>query len=355
VSQGQIQPAVTAEKKIEAMLGRMHGQLAKVLPKHITPERMSRVTMNGLTRNPKLLECTPRSIAYAIMLLSELGLEPNGPLGESYLIPHWNGKTRTREATPIPGYQGILKLARQSPDITDIYPYIVYEKDVFSIKKGSEPSVEHEPFIGDAGQAIGYYCVVKFKSGGQYFEFITRAQAEQHRDQFATARSREGKVFGPWVEHFDRMALKTVIIKTLKLCPKSVEVAKAIQAVEWEGDVTGTVEAPQPEEAPAIFHEETPPPRLMDRADEARQENRQDDGEVTGETEIPLEDEPKKRGPNTSTCLEDINQGLEILGAEAFHELLNDMNLPAGEMKDWPVGVLRDVREVLLNAVSARE
>jgi recombination protein RecT len=55
---------------------------------------------------------------------------------------------------------------------------------------------------------------------------------EKHRDRFASAKNREGKIFGPWVDDFDSMALKTMVRMLAKWMPKSTEFAAAISADE---------------------------------------------------------------------------------------------------------------------------
>lgn len=44
------------------------------------------MTMSALSAAPKLKECTPMSFLSAMMNAAQLGLEPNTPLGQAYLI-----------------------------------------------------------------------------------------------------------------------------------------------------------------------------------------------------------------------------------------------------------------------------
>ena len=53
-------------------------EIAKVLPKHLTADRMARVTLTAIIKTPKLLDCTPESLLQALMLCSQAGLEPDG-------------------------------------------------------------------------------------------------------------------------------------------------------------------------------------------------------------------------------------------------------------------------------------
>lgn len=72
-------------------------QITKALPSAITPERFTRICMTAVTQNPDLGLCTPQSFAGAMLTAAQLGLEPNTPLGQAYLIPYNNGRTGTKE------------------------------------------------------------------------------------------------------------------------------------------------------------------------------------------------------------------------------------------------------------------
>ena len=75
----------------------MEGEIAKALPSVMTPERFTRITLSALSANHKLQECTPQSFLGAMMTAAQLGVEPNTPLGQAYLIPYFNGKSKKLE------------------------------------------------------------------------------------------------------------------------------------------------------------------------------------------------------------------------------------------------------------------
>jgi recombination protein RecT len=74
------------------LLQQSKSQIALALPKHLTPDRMARLFLTALRTTPKLAQCTPDSFLASIMTLAQLGLEPNTPLGQAYLIPRKNNK-----------------------------------------------------------------------------------------------------------------------------------------------------------------------------------------------------------------------------------------------------------------------
>ncbi|MFL6352148.1 MAG: recombinase RecT, partial [Bryobacteraceae bacterium] len=51
-------------------------------------------------------------------------------------------------------------------------------------------------------------------------------------DRFAMTRDQNDQIFGVWIEHFDAMALKTMIHRVCKLLPKSAEAQTAWQLDE---------------------------------------------------------------------------------------------------------------------------
>ena len=68
----------------------MEKEIAKALPSVITPERFTRITLSALSSNPELQNTTPQSFLGAMMTSAQLGVEPNTPLGQAYLLPYRN-------------------------------------------------------------------------------------------------------------------------------------------------------------------------------------------------------------------------------------------------------------------------
>src|SRR5512145_661767 len=95
---------------VRDLLLRNKVQLEMAAPKHLTPDKLLRAALTSLSTTPKLLDCNPRSFLGAVIQCAQLGLEP-GVLGMAYLVPF--GK----EVTLIPGYRGMLALARSSREI----------------------------------------------------------------------------------------------------------------------------------------------------------------------------------------------------------------------------------------------
>lgn len=214
---------------VRNLLEKSKAQLAMALPKHITPERMLRVALTSVQRNPRLLECTPTSLLGAIFQAAQLGLMPDGTTGESYLIPFRNGKKGgIYEVQFMPGYRGLLQLARRSGQISTFTVRAVHERDKFKVRLGLNPTLEHEPYDGadDPGALTYVYAIARMKDGGIQWDYMNRREIEEIRKRSRSAND------GPWVTDFEEMAKKTIIRRIAKLLPCSVEMQTAVSLDE---------------------------------------------------------------------------------------------------------------------------
>lgn len=197
--------------------------IQSLVPKHVTPERLCRISLNAVSRNPNLMNCAPETIVGAIVNCASLGLEPN-LLGHAYIVPFWNNKTGKMEAQFQIGYKGALDLIRRTGQVSTISAHEVYEGDTFEYAYGLEEKLVHIPNGEDEESKIThFYAAYKLKDGGKGFLVMTRAQMDKHRDKFTKSKDKKGNVFGPWKDHYVSMALKTVILKLIKYMPISIE------------------------------------------------------------------------------------------------------------------------------------
>jgi len=219
---------------LQGLLEKYKHQIEVALPRHMTPERMIRVALSAVSSSPGLLECDPISVAACVVQSSILGLEPNSVLGESYLVPFWNGRLKRKQAQLVPGYQGLIKLARQSGDVSMIDAQIVYQNDEFEFHKGSEVWWKHKwARSGDRGEPEGVWAGYVLKDSSRNFEYWTLEQIEKHRDKFSKgAFDREGHLTGAWRDAPEWMWKKTVLRQIIKLMPKSIELASALSLEE---------------------------------------------------------------------------------------------------------------------------
>lgn len=229
---GGLRNAITEKKNevspVKAMgdlLKRMHTQIEKALPSVITPERFTRIALTAYSRNEKLQECTAESFLGSMMQAAQLGVEPNTPLGQAYLIPYRN--KGVMEVQFQLGYRGMIDLAYRSGEVQNIQAHEVYENDTFEYELGLEPKLRHVPALKDRGEVILYYAVFKLTNGGVGFEVMSKEDVEA----FAKKKSKTYGT-GPWQSDFDAMAKKTLVKRLLKFAPLKSDFVRAVTADE---------------------------------------------------------------------------------------------------------------------------
>ncbi len=205
------------DKTIKDYIKMYEKEIAKALPSVLTPERFTRMAMTAIAQTPKLAECTPQSFIGAMLNAAQLGLEPNTPLGQAYLIPYGNS------CQFQVGYKGLIDLAYRGGKIKKIEAHCVYENDKFEFEYGIEEKLSHIPAMTNRGNVVSYYAVYKLEGGESAFTVMSKEDILI----FAETKS---KTFnkGPWQTDFDEMAKKTVIKKLLKYAPLKTELARAI-------------------------------------------------------------------------------------------------------------------------------
>lgn len=222
-------PAKTQLKPIDNVrnaLEKMKPQFMAALPKHITPDRMVRIAMTAIQNTPKLLECDQTSLFSAVMRSAQLGLEPDGVLGQAYLIPYGN------KVQFIIGYKGLIDLARRSGDVTSIFAKEVCKNDHFEYQFGLVDVLEHKPAEGERGEVTHFYAIAKFTNGGHHYDVMTVAEVEAIRNAsqgYMSAKKFNKLADSPWVKNFEEMGKKTVIRRISKYLPMSVQRAAAVE------------------------------------------------------------------------------------------------------------------------------
>jgi recombination protein RecT len=233
---GDIDMTVSAPKSnnqlasVQNLLEKLQPQLLKALPKHLSPDRMTRIALTELRKVPKLATCDPMSFCGAIMMCAQLGLEPGGALGHIYLIPFDNRKKNTVEVQVIMGYRGMIELARRSGQIVSLAAHEVYENDTFEFEYGLTEKLRHVPSLADRGKLMAVYSVAHFVGGGHQIEVMSKPDVDKIR-----ARSKSGNS-GPWVTDYEEMAKKTVLRKLFKYLPVSIEKLQQATAIDEQAD-----------------------------------------------------------------------------------------------------------------------
>lgn len=186
-------------------------QIAKVLPSHLTPERMVRVAVTAMLKTPKLMQCTQTSFFNCMLTCSQFGIEPDGRL--AHLIPFENRKAGTTDCQLIIDYKGLVALALRSGSVSSIHADKVCTEDIFVYDKGQ--IVTHKiDFRSPRGKPFAYYAIVKMKDGSEKCDVMQLEEVEAIRRRSRSASS------GPWVTDFDEMAKKGLALDTLIPTPE---------------------------------------------------------------------------------------------------------------------------------------
>jgi len=195
-------------------------EITSMLPSHVNVERFLKSALLAVARDPQLQTCTPLSLFTAVINAAELGLDFTPTRGHAYLIKYG------ASAVMMPGYRGMIDLAKRTGDVARIEAHLVYEKDKFELQYGTDSRLIHVPLLtGERGRLVGVYGVAFFKDGGKQFEFMTTQQVDAIRTRSKAARS------GPWVTDYEEMARKTVVRRLFKYLPSSSDLLdKALEA-----------------------------------------------------------------------------------------------------------------------------
>lgn len=206
------------EKSIAQLLQSKYG---------ISVEEFYVTCVNAVKKNPKLLQCDPKSLFGAILLSAECGLRPNTPEQHAFIIPYRG------EAKFQVGYKGLIEMMYRNPRVKSIYAEAVFEKDEFDYGYGLVPFLNHKPFRGaDRGSLVCVYAVCKLADADPIFTVVEKSELEKIKG-FSQSAVGDNSQYSPYnngtdIHHF--MEIKSAIKKLSKLIPKAsvLEVSKAI-------------------------------------------------------------------------------------------------------------------------------
>lgn len=253
--------AMNPERDIRDMVRSSWPQIEKVIGGNLKPDMLLQYCISSINREPQLRNCTPVSVLSCFMQCAALGLKPSNVdgLGQAYILPYSNKnhKGGQPDATFVIGYKGMLKLLENS----GIYaqPVAVYEDDGVKLKMDAKgtPYIECPSDINlDADHSPDklkfVFLSIDLPNGGTYASYMSRKDLEAYRDRYAPrSRYKGNAVTGPWVTNFVEMGMKTLIRRSFKYLPVSVEAKTAVTVDETTPDYSDVL-------APAIDDAMTP-------------------------------------------------------------------------------------------------
>lgn len=197
--------------KFRGRLEKLAPQMMTVLPKYVTPERVTTLALMAATKTPKLLECTTESTILSLMQLAQSGLE----LGRTaYLVPF---KMKDEMVcTFVPAWQGLVQLMIQSRHIKDVKMRAVYSNEHFVYREGADPILEHSVMWDESkrGDLVAFYAVAFLARGGSTFEVMSKQEVDKIRNAAPSKNS------PAWNNHYVEMGKKTVLRRLAKRNPQ---------------------------------------------------------------------------------------------------------------------------------------
>lgn len=320
---------------------------------YLSGDKMVRLCINAIRKTPELMNCDPATVLGAMMTSASLGLEPNTPLGQAYLIPYKGRKkvgnewVNTVDCQFQIGYKGMLALAHRNPKVVSIQAEAIRREDHFEHCIGSETFLRFRKTLTERGDLIGSFCHVVYQTEygkGEIVMVLPLAEIEKSRDNSQTYRSLKaqadsGKDWAkkklaesPWVKWEDQMAAKTAIRRAFSQIPVTPDLAIAANldstaddgGVDWgamadpefaasviEGDAEPINEGGE-EDAPTEIEKPKPTPRKKPGSKKTK------DPEPEPEPEADAEEEPP-HDPETGEVEEPQEDGDELPG-DMFQE-----------------------------------
>jgi len=223
-----------AQDRIESLI--RHPKMSPMLD--VDALRFALMARKVLSDIPRLAQATTASLRRAFVSCALAGLYPDGK--QAAIIPFKNRKTGTVEATFVPGYLGLVQLAYEHPDVTNIKAGCIYQGERFELREGSAPAFDYWPDMTasrDAGSVIAAWARATVR-GEPTWKVISRAEIDAIR-----ARS-QAKDDGPWVTDYAQMAAKSAFKQLSKWLPRTRKLAQAIDADDAaEAGIPQTIDA----------------------------------------------------------------------------------------------------------------
>lgn len=273
----------TAVVEVRTAIEKMAPQFKAALPSHVPVERFVRTTLTAVQTNPQLMQADRRTLFAAATKAAQMGLMPDGREGAIV--------TFKDQAQWMPMVAGIMKLVRNSGEISTWSVQAVYENDQFDFCLGDDEHITHKPTLASRGKMIAVYSIVTMKDGEKSREVMSVEDVEAIR-----RRSRSGQS-GPWVTDFAEMAKKTVVRRHAKRLPLSTDIDGVIREDDdlFMPPATETAPAQQEAQQEAAEPAAKRPSRLQRVADAApsKPEQAQDDNviEMPQTAEMPQTDD----------------------------------------------------------------
>lgn len=219
-------------KDFPAMLDAWLPEIRRALPKHMDGDRMARIALTEFRKNPTLGKCEPKSVFAAVVIASQLGLEP-GVLGQAYLVPYYNTRKQRHECQLIPGWQGYADLVARAGRAS-VWTGAVYQGDEFDYGQGDRPFISHKSMAEEETEEKLLYCYAVGRIKNSEWPVVEvwpvrkiRAHLKRYNKQGDKHYALNGNL-----EMYGR---KVALLQVMKYMPKSTDVASLAELDRAQG------------------------------------------------------------------------------------------------------------------------
>lgn len=200
----------------------------------ISPEKFITTTINAVKKEPKLLECDPKTLFGAIMMSAELGLAPNTQMGLAFILPYnrrykdGNNWQQVLEAQFQLGYQGWVEIMLRNPKIESVESGIIYSNEEWFYDKGKRDPFSHKPLPpSQRGEWIAAFALAWLKDSAKPKVVVLWKEDIEKVKKISKAANSE---YSPWnkadSDPFLWMPRKTALKQLAKELPKTNEIEK---------------------------------------------------------------------------------------------------------------------------------
>lgn len=164
----------------------------------------------------------PQSVIAAAAVAATLDLPIEKSLGFAWVIPYGN------MAQFQIGWKGIVQLALRSGQYTGMNAFVVNREALGGFNEIGDPIILWEN-LDETKEAVGYAFAWKLVGGFSKIVYWSKKKIEAHARKYSQA-FKAGRKDSSWFTDFDKMALKTVIMNSLRSWGiLSVELRQAVE------------------------------------------------------------------------------------------------------------------------------
>jgi recombination protein RecT len=169
-----------------------------------------------IVQNNDLTNINPKSVYKAAMHAIELGLNVSPSLGHCYFIKYWNSKNKIYDVKFILGYKGLIQLALRTNQYRRIASIPIYKRESPKWDRINEEMTITQIDITPDDEIVGYYSYFETIHGFKKACYWTIEQVIAHAKKYSKSKNEDGELFGVWVDEFNDMACKTVLLSIMK-------------------------------------------------------------------------------------------------------------------------------------------